>query len=63
MLGAVAGVMGSLAAAETIRALAPFGSDPVGSMLIVDVAAFRFKTLKLPKDPTCPSCSGLISIR
>ncbi|WP_375380968.1 ThiF family adenylyltransferase [uncultured Sphingomonas sp.] len=63
VLGAVAGVMGSLAAAETIRALAPFGSDPVGSLLIVDVAMFRFKTLKLPKDPTCSGCSGVISTR
>lgn len=58
VLGAVAGVMGSLAATETIRILAPFGSDPAGTLLIVDVAAFRFKSLKLPKDPSCPGCSS-----
>ncbi len=59
VLGAVAGVMGSLAAAEAIRILAPFGSDPVGRLLIVDVSTFRFRTLRLPKDPSCPGCSSL----
>ena len=56
VLGAVAGVMGSLAALESIRAIFPFGSDPAGQLLLVDGAAFRFRTIALPKDPTCPGC-------
>lgn len=57
VLGAVAGVMGSLAATEVIRVLAPFGVDPAGTLLIVDASAFRFRTIGLRKDPMCPACS------
>jgi adenylyltransferase/sulfurtransferase len=58
VLGALTGVMGSLAALETIRAIAPFGEDPAGKLLLVDALAFRFRTLTLPKDPGCPGCGG-----
>ncbi|MDG2535746.1 molybdopterin-synthase adenylyltransferase MoeB [Sphingomonas sp. HITSZ_GF] len=57
VLGALTGVMGSLAALEAIRAIVPFGEDPAGKLLLVDALAFRFRTLTLPKDPGCPSCS------
>ncbi len=56
VLGALTGVMGSLAALEAIRAIAPFGEDPAGKLLLVDALAFRFRTLSLPKDPGCPAC-------
>lgn len=56
VLGALTGVMGSLAALEAIRAIVPFGEDPAGRMLLVDVLGFRFRTLSLPKDPGCPVC-------
>ena len=58
VLGPVAGVLGSLAALEAIRAIAPFGEDPAGSLLLADLLALRFRTLRLPKDPGCPACSG-----
>ena len=57
VLGPVTGVMGSLAALETLRAVAPFGRDSAGSVLIADLLAMRFRTLTLPKDPGC-RCSG-----
>lgn len=57
VLGPVTGVMGSLAALETLRAIAPFGRDSAGSVLIADLLAMRFRTLTLPKDPGC-RCSG-----
>ena len=53
VLGALTGVLGSLAAIEAIRAIAPFGIDPAGSLLLVDVLHFRFRTIGLPKDPGC----------
>lgn len=56
VLGALTGVMGSLAALEAIRAIAPFGDDSAGKLLLVDALAFRFRTLVLPKDPGCPAC-------
>ncbi|MGK6356502.1 HesA/MoeB/ThiF family protein [Sphingomonas sp. DT-207] len=58
VLGALTGVMGSLAALEAIRACVPFGEDSAGKLLLVDALALRFRTLKLPKDPGCPACSA-----
>jgi adenylyltransferase/sulfurtransferase len=56
VLGAMAGVMGSLAALEALRVLTGFGNDSAGKMLIVDGLAFRFRSVKVAKDPGCPSC-------
>jgi len=53
VLGALAGVMGSLAALEAIRAIVPFGEDSAGKLLLVDALSLRFRTLALPKDPGC----------
>ena len=53
VLGALTGVMGALAALETIRALVPFGADPAGTLLLIDTLAFRFRTITLAKDPGC----------
>ena len=57
VLGALTGVLGSLAAIEAIRAIVPFGQDPAGTLLLVDALAFRFRTIALPKDPGC-RCAG-----
>jgi adenylyltransferase/sulfurtransferase len=54
VLGAMTGVMGSLAAIEAIRQIVPFGDDPAGRLLIADALAFRFRAIALPKDPACP---------
>lgn len=56
VLGALTGVMGSLAAIEAIRQIAPFGEDSAGRLLLVDALAFRFRTIAVPKDPACPAC-------
>jgi adenylyltransferase/sulfurtransferase len=53
VLGALTGTLGSLAAIEAIRAIVPFGADSAGSLLLVDALDFRFRTLRLPKDPGC----------
>jgi adenylyltransferase/sulfurtransferase len=53
VLGALTGVMGSLAAMEAIRQIVPFGEDSAGKLLLLDALAFRFRTIGLPKDPVC----------
>ena len=53
VLGAMTGVLGSLAALEVIRAITGFGDDSAGKLLLVDALAFRFRTITLPKDPGC----------
>jgi adenylyltransferase/sulfurtransferase len=54
VLGALTGVMGSMAAMEVVRAITGFGDDPAGKLLLVDALAFRCRTITLPKDPGCP---------
>jgi molybdopterin/thiamine biosynthesis adenylyltransferase len=56
VLGPMAGMIGSLAALETIRTIAPFGEDSAGLLLLADTLALRFRTLRLPKDPGCRGC-------
>ncbi len=58
VLGPVTGVIGSLAALEVIRAIAPFGDDPAGKLLLIDLLALRFRTIRLPKDPGCAACAN-----
>ncbi len=58
VLGALAGVMGSIAAMEAIRQITRFGEDTAGSFLLFDALSFRFRTLSMPKDPGCPSCAA-----
>ncbi|WP_404371362.1 HesA/MoeB/ThiF family protein [Sphingomonas sp. MMS24-J45] len=56
VIGAMTGVMGSLAALEAMRAIIGFGDDSAGKLLLVDALAFRFRTIALPKDPGCDAC-------
>ena len=58
VLGALTGVMGSLAAIEAIRQIVPFGEDSAGKLLLMDALAFRSRTIALPKDPACPCAGG-----
>jgi molybdopterin-synthase adenylyltransferase len=57
VLGPAAGVLGTLAALEAVRAVAPFGDDPAGRLLLVDLLGLRFRSIRVPKDPACPACS------
>ena len=54
VLGALAGVMGSLMAMEVIRAVTDFGEPLVGRLLMVDSRAMRFETLRYAWDPDNP---------
>lgn len=64
VLGALAGVMGSLMAMEVIRAVAGFGEPLVGRLLMVDARSMRFETLGYawdeanPLSGTAPSAPG-----
>ncbi len=58
VLGPVTGILGSLAALEAIRQIAPFGDDSAGRLVLMDFLSLRFRTLALPKDPGCHACGG-----
>lgn len=56
VLGAMAGVMGSMAALEAVRAVTGFGEDSAGKLMLADALSLRFRTVTLPKDPGCTAC-------
>lgn len=59
VLGAMCGLMGSFAAMEAIRFLTGFGDDAAGKLHIFDGLKPAMRTITLPKDPACSSCSNL----
>lgn len=54
VLGALAGLMGSLMAIEIVREIVGFGEGLVGRLLIVDALSVRFETLSYDWDPANP---------
>jgi molybdopterin/thiamine biosynthesis adenylyltransferase len=54
VLGALAGVMGSMMALEVIRAITGFGESLVGRLLMFDARAMRFETIHYEWDPDNP---------
>jgi adenylyltransferase/sulfurtransferase len=58
VLGALAGVMGSLMAMEVIREVVGFGESLVGRLLMVDARSMRFDTVRYGWDESNP-LSGL----
>lgn len=55
LVGALTGVIGSMAALEVIRALVPFGTASTGKLLVLDLLGNRFRTLAVPRDEACPA--------
>ena len=58
MLGAFAGLAGSWAAMEAIRALTGFGGDPAGKLHMFDGLKPALRTLRIAKDPNCRVCGA-----
>jgi len=54
ILGALAGVVGSMAALEVIREIVGFGEGLVGRLVMLDASAMRFETLRYAWDPANP---------
>ena len=54
VMGALAGMLGSMMALEAIREIVGFGESLVGRLLMVDARAMRFETLRYQRDPQNP---------
>jgi molybdopterin/thiamine biosynthesis adenylyltransferase len=54
VMGALAGVLGSMMALEAIREIVGFGEGLVGRLLMIDARAMRFETLRYARDPANP---------
>ena len=56
ILGAVAGVMGTLQATEVLKELLGVGESLSGTLLLYDALGARFQRVRIPRDPGCPTC-------
>jgi molybdopterin/thiamine biosynthesis adenylyltransferase len=58
ILGAVAGVMGTLQAVEVLKELLGLGDSLDGTLLIYDALRAQFHRIRIAKDPECPTCGA-----
>jgi molybdopterin/thiamine biosynthesis adenylyltransferase len=58
VLGAVAGVAGSLGATEAIKLLTGIGQPLAGRLLHCDLRTMRFHTVHIKRDPRCAVCGA-----
>jgi molybdopterin/thiamine biosynthesis adenylyltransferase len=58
ILGAVAGVLGTLQAVEVLKELLQLGESLDGTLLIYDALRARFHSIRINKDPDCPTCGA-----
>lgn len=62
VLGAAAGVMGTLQALEILKEITGAGQSMAGRLLIYEALDTRFRTVTLKPDPACPLCGTNPSI-
>jgi molybdopterin/thiamine biosynthesis adenylyltransferase len=62
VLGAAAGVMGTLQALEVIKEVADIGESLAGHLLIYDALATNFRKVRLSADPACALCGSNPSV-
>jgi molybdopterin/thiamine biosynthesis adenylyltransferase len=58
ILGAVAGVIGTLQAVEVLKEILGIGDSLSGTLLMYDALGTRFHRIAVPKDPNCPTCGA-----
>jgi molybdopterin/thiamine biosynthesis adenylyltransferase len=58
VVGALAGVIGSMMALEAIKRITGAGAALSGRLLIYDGLEGESRTVALPADPACPVCGG-----
>jgi bacteriocin biosynthesis cyclodehydratase domain-containing protein len=58
VMGALAGVVGSMVALEAIKLIAGAGRPLTGRLLIYDGLAGTARTVTVAADPDCPVCAG-----
>jgi molybdopterin/thiamine biosynthesis adenylyltransferase len=58
VVGALAGVIGSMMALEAVKLVAAAGEPLAGRLLIYDALAAETRTVRIGADPDCPVCGG-----
>lgn len=63
ILGAVAGVMGTLQGTEVLKEILGIGESLSGRLLIYDALGTTIRTIRLKPDPACPLCGPQATIK
>lgn len=63
VLGATAGVVGTIQATEVLKLILGVGEPLVGRLLLYDALEMTFRTIPVPRDPDCPMCGDAPKIR
>lgn len=58
ILGAIAGVMGTLQGVEVLKEILGIGSDLAGHLMIYDALSTDFRKISVRPDPACALCGG-----
>jgi molybdopterin/thiamine biosynthesis adenylyltransferase len=61
VVGALAGVIGSMMALEAVKMIVGAGAPLIGRLLIYDALAAETRTVKVGADPECPVCGSTAS--
>ena len=56
VLGVLAGIIGNIQAAETLKMILGIGKPLIGKLLLYDALNTDFRKLNLKRDPNCPVC-------
>ncbi len=56
ILGAVAGIIGTIQANEVLKYILEIGNLLTGKLLVFNALDSSFRQVKVPKDPKCPVC-------
>ncbi len=59
VLGALAGVIGSMMALEAVKWITGAGETLSGRLLIYDALSAEIRTVGLPPDPECELCGSV----
>ena len=58
VVGALAGVIGTMAALEAVKIITGAGEPLTGRLMLYDGLAGEARTVRVASDPTCPVCGG-----
>ncbi|MDX9752870.1 MAG: HesA/MoeB/ThiF family protein [bacterium] len=59
ILGATAGIMGTIQAMESIKFILGIGEPLIGKILTFNGLTMQFRQIPFPRDPECPVCGHL----
>jgi adenylyltransferase/sulfurtransferase len=57
ILAPIVGIIGSLQALEAMKLIIGIGNNLIGQLLLIDGITMEFQTIKVKKNPNCPTCT------